>query len=53
MGCYLVSYYASTVEHIVASVDQSFHGTDLLVAGNFNTDLVVPKGNARDEEIVA
>ena len=53
MRCYIATDYVSTIETVVAAIGQRPRGADLLVADNFNANLVSPDGNARDEEIVA
>ena len=53
MRCYIATDYVSTIEAVVAAIGQRPRGADLLVADNFNANLVSPDGNARDEEIVA
>ena len=42
-----------TIEDIVAAIGQQSCGAELLVVGNFNSDLEAPEGNTRDEEITA
>ena len=49
--CYIALYDALTVEAFVADIVQSPCGEELLVAGNFNSYLEEPEGNAQDEEI--
>ena len=51
VGCYLAPYDASTIERIVIVIGQCPHTTNLLVAGNFNACLVIPKENTWDEEV--
>ena len=53
VGFYLVPYDALTIESIVVAMIQQPHGAEMLVAGNFNSDLAAPERNTRDEEIVA
>ena len=51
--CYITPDDDSTIEAVVAATSQKPCGADLLVIGNFNSDLESPEENARDEEISA
>ena len=51
MGCYLAPRYASTLERVVAAIGQQPRGTELFVAGDFNTDLESPGGHECNEAI--
>ena len=53
VGCYLVPYYASTIEDVVATISQRPWGAALPVVRNFNTNLSAPEGRAQDVEITA
>ena len=53
MGCYIAPDNASAIEGMVAAISRRPRGAKLLVAGNFNTDLVKPEGTTRVEEIAA
>ena len=44
---------AGIIEAIIVTIRQRPRGEELLVARNFNADLAVPEGNARDKEIDA
>ena len=51
MGYYLALNNDSSIECIVAAIDQSPQGMVLLVAGDFDTEISEPKGHACDKEI--
>ena len=53
MGCYLAPNDHSTIEDVVADISQWPQGDELLVIGNFNTNLAAPEGQAWDELIEA
>ena len=46
-------YDASTIEDVVMAIIQRPREAKLLVAGDFNFNLVVPEGHALDEAIAA
>ena len=50
-GFYLSLGDALTIKIIVTAIGQFPRVTDLMVAGNFNSDLTIPKVNAWGEEI--
>ena len=52
-GCYLDPNDTSKIESVVAALKESFRGTELLVAGEFNTNLADPEGYRRGEDIAA
>ena len=43
----------STIEAVITAISQRPRGEYFMVVGNFNTNLAVPEGNARDEDISA
>ena len=53
MGCYLAPDEASSIERVVGSICQCPQETALLVAGDFNANLVEPEGKVREEVIYA
>ena len=53
MGCYISPYNASTIEDIIASIRRRPQGAELLVAGNFRTDMANPEVTMRVEDISA
>ena len=53
---YIVGAYVSpkdevTMETVVAAIERKPPGADLMVAGDFNVDIMEPKGNRRAENI--
>ena len=53
VGCYLAPDDALTIISVVAALKERPWGAKLLVAGDFNTNLLEPKGSGRGEEIAA
>ena len=53
VGCEITTRDASTLDRIVAETGHRYRGTEILVAGDFNTDLESPYGNKRDKAISA
>ena len=53
MGCYLAPGYASTIEDVVVAIGNRPRGGNLLVVGDFKTDLAAPEGREQDEGIAA
>ena len=51
VGCYISPDDASTIEAVVSTIIQHPRREQLLVAGDFNTNLAAPYGNMCDEEI--
>ena len=51
VGCYLAPDDASTVEDVVADIGKQHQGGALLMLVDFNTSLVAPEGQERDEGI--
>ena len=49
MGCYISPNNASAIEDVIAAISWWLCWTELLVTGNFNTNLVEPYGNSRAE----
>ena len=53
VGCYLAPDNTSTIESAVAALKERPMGAKLLVAGDFNANLVEPEGDQRGEDISA
>ena len=53
VGSYLAPDNASMIDSIVAALGDCPQESELLVAGYFNADLVIPEGVEQDEETVA
>ena len=51
--CCLAPNNNSTIESVVVALKESPRGTELLVAGDFNTNLVELEGDRRGEDIAA
>ena len=49
VGCYLEPHDSSTLERIVAEIDQQPQGVEFLVTMNFNTDLSSPDGHEHNK----
>ena len=52
-GCYLAPDNTLTIESVVAALNERPRGAELLVAGDFNVNLLEPEGNRRGEDIAA
>ena len=48
VGYYLAPYDASIIEDVVSALRQRPCGGVMLVAGDFNADMVAPEGHAQD-----
>ena len=44
---------ASTIKDVVTAIRHRSHGSEMLVARNFNADLAAPEVQAREKEIAA
>ena len=53
VGCYLAPNDTSTIESFVAALKERPWGSEMLVAGYLNFNMVYPEGDQREEEIVA
>ena len=53
VGCYISPDNASNIEDVIAAIISQPWENDLLVFGDFNTDLADPEGTTRAEEIAA
>ena len=53
MGCYLAPNDTSTIERSVEALKERPKGDELLVARDFNANLVDPEGDRRGENIAA
>ena len=53
MGCYLAPDDTLTIEIVVATLKERPRGSELLVAGDFNTKLEELEGDCRGEDIAA
>ena len=53
MVCYLAPDDTSTIESVVAVIKERPRGAKLLVAGDFNVNLVEPEGDHRGADITA
>ena len=51
--CYIAPDNASTIEIVVVVIIQSPQGEELLMASNFNTNVMNPEGNTLDEDVVS
>ena len=56
--CYIIGYYispddTSTIESVIAALRECPQGSNLLVAGDLNTNREAPEGDRREEEIAA
>ena len=51
VGFYLVPYFTYTLGCIVAAIGRKPQGTELLVPGYFNADLLYPDGHVRNATI--
>ena len=53
VGLYLALNDASTLECVMAAIGQSHRDMEILVAGEFNADMVSPYGKERNKTITA
>ena len=53
VGCYLAPNETSTIESVIAALKKRPMGDELLVAGDFNANLLEPEGDRRGEYIAA
>ena len=53
MGCYLAPDDTSTIERVVKALRDRPKGAELLVAVDLNSNLAVPEGDRRAEDIAA
>ena len=53
MGCYIVFDDALTIEGVVMDISRRPHGSEILVAGDFNANLEEPEGTTCVEEIMS
>ena len=53
MGCYIAPDKNSTIDSVVAALKERTCGAKLLMAGDFNTQILEPEGDRRGEEIAA
>ena len=47
--CYLATYDTSTIESVIAALNERPWGAELLVAGDLNINLAEPEGDHREE----
>ena len=52
VGAYVAPKDEVTMETVVAAIGRKPPGTELVVAGDFNVDIMAPEGNRRAENIV-
>ena len=53
VGCYLAPDDTLMIESIVSALKEKYQGAKLLATGYFNTKLLKPEGDWREEEIAA
>ena len=53
VGFYVAPRDASTLDNVIAAIGHQPRGTEILLAGDFNTVLELPDGNKRDKATVA
>ena len=53
IGCYLAPDNTLTIDCVFAALKERPQGSELLVAGDFNTNLDQPEGDRREKEIAA
>ena len=53
VGCYLAPDNTSTIESVVSALKERPRGTEILMEGEFNFNLVEPEGDWRGEDIAA
>ena len=49
IGCYLFPNHSSTIEYVLVAVVKLPRWSELLVAGNFNADIMGPEGAEQDK----
>ena len=52
VGCYLAPEDTSMIESVLAALEERPRGAELLVAGDFNINLLEPEGDQRGDDIV-
>ena len=52
-GCYITADNASTMKDVIVAISRRHHGYELLVAGDFNANLLYTEGTMRADDIVA
>ena len=53
MGCYVARQNASAIEYVILTTSRRPRWDELLVTGNFNVNLVEPKGTTSVKYIMA